>query len=92
MATRWDILSGMLKDAGEKRESTAVPIKAEKESKSYPTMYVNEKEVPSLKGLKMGNKIRLVATGEITGTSQHNDNPMSFDIKLKKIAIEKGGE
>lgn len=91
MASRWEILSKKLEDAGGKTgelEQTA----PKSNEKYYPSIHLTDKEVSGLKNLEMGDEVRLIATGKVRGTNQYNDEPKSYDIELQKIAVAKGGD
>jgi hypothetical protein len=61
-----------LKDAGYMpQESQVVPDHPEaKPEKKYPSLYVNSKEVPAIKGLKVGTEMLMVAKVRVTGYSE----------------------
>ncbi len=86
---RWEVLSKRLKDAGHKINRHSEPLT--RKEISYPTMYLDTNEVPSLANLKLGEKGRLVAEFVVTGTNQRDDKPKSFDIEIRKMAVSKGG-
>ena len=81
-----------LQDAGIKPKKHRRSMSIDGEQRvHYPTLYLNVKEVPQLKGYEVGDKVMIVAEAEIISHSK-NDNMMSsresFDLKLKKIGCQ----
>lgn len=61
----------------------------------YPSLYVSSKEVPSLKGKDIKNKITLVAIGKVVSHSLNERNSYGkqesnedFSIELEKVGVE----
>lgn len=85
-----------LQDAGVKpTKHNCSPVFKGDAKINYPTLYLNIKEAPQLKGYDVGDKVMLVAEGEIVSHSK-NDNMRgsreSFDLKLKKIGCQEKNE
>lgn len=83
-----------LQDAGVKDKDMDVPCVSSSSSKKvrYPTVYLNTEEVPQLKDYEYGDKIILIAEGEIVGHSKNENkhrNSESFDIQMNKIGCHK---
>jgi len=82
-----------MQDAGEKRSSTRdVPCcsSLSDDKISYPSMYLNTKQVPTIKGMEVEDEITLVIRGKITGHSlreDFKDSHENYDISIKEIGI-----
>ena len=80
-------LRAKMKDVGHKSETIAEgPPKPR--DKWYPSCSLTEKELPSLKGKKVGDKFVTPVEFEVTGTSQHDENPMKYNLDIKKIGVK----
>lgn len=61
------------------------------EEKSYPKLYLNTKELPSLEGVSIGQKVILHFEAEITGVNKREET-IAYDIELKSGAVMDGGK
>ena len=77
-----------LYDVGHKSEEMAVPSKSTKSKKYYPSINLSDKELPCLKGVKVGDKLSLLMLCEITGTHKRNNDPTDYTIDIKKMGEE----
>ena len=81
-------------DVGTKRSMEMCVGKSDKNEKSYPTLYISDKELPILKGKDVLDKINLVIECEITGCSMRKsandkeDKGMSYDLKIIRAGEE----
>ena len=83
-----------MQDAGEKRdmskECTPCVSSSMDGEVSYPSMYLNTKQVPLLKGLEVEDEVTLVVKCKVTG---HNLNESlknskeNYDLSVKEIGI-----
>ena len=74
-------------DVGHKSEPMEVG-KPEKNKKYYPSIRLSDKELPCLKGAKMGDKLSLMMSCEITGANKQDDNPTEYTLEVKKLGEE----
>ena len=74
-------------DVGKKSEPMEVG-KPEKNKKHYPSMYLTDKALPCLKGMKVGDKLSLMIMTEITGTSKRDNNPTEYTLEVHKAGEE----
>lgn len=72
-----------MKDMGHTPEE-AKPSETRK-TKSYPTLYLNDKELPCLKGCKLGNKMKLMAQIEVVGARKRQEGGFNYDLEIKKM-------
>jgi len=83
-----------LHDAGVKRKkmSECGPVMSESKI-NYPSLYLNAKQAPELKGSDVHDDITLVIKGKITSHSINEgvgmDSRETFDIQINKIGIIK---
>lgn len=75
-------------DVGHKPEEMATPTKSEKPKKYYPSINLSDKELPCLKGSKVGDKMSLLILCEITGTHKRNNDPIDYTLEIKKMGEE----
>jgi len=84
-------------DAGEKiKNNESKPVISKREI-SYPSMWLNNKQVPELSGSEVGDDLLLVIRAKITSHSQRDHINMSkerrnretFDLEITKIGIIK---
>lgn len=99
MDNKRDIIKSLLgkiqmKDMGEKikKAKEAVATSADMPSVRYPTLYLNAKQMPDLKGYEVDDKCDLVIQGRIlshTLNESDNNRRENFEIEIKKMAIIK---
>ena len=77
-----------MKDVG--KSSSGVLPKISRTKKWYPTITLDEKQLPDLKDYQFGDKITVHAHGEITGKSKYNDDPVAVTIETQKVAVKAG--
>lgn len=80
-----------LADAGEKHSKKDVSCCPSSDSNvHYPSMYVNTKQIPDIKGMEVDDDIILIVKGKIVGHNL-NENPKSsresYDISIRKMGI-----
>ena len=78
-------------DVGERHSNKGLSsCMPESPSVYYPSLYLNTKQLPSLKGSDVSTKMKMILEGEIMSHSmnknKHHDNE-SFDVQVKKIGI-----
>jgi len=89
-----NIIAGIkMHDAGIKpRKHNPEPVcESFSETTRYPNLYLNIKEVPSLAGYEVGDKIIIVSEAEIVSHSKNenfSDSKESFELKLKRIGCK----
>lgn len=72
-------------DLGERMNSMAETApKAPK--KYYPSLRLTAEQFPPLKGKQVGDLCRLEITARVTGMDQHNENPASYTLEIRKAA------
>lgn len=83
-----------MQDAGEKRNmsDTCMPcVSSSMDSEiSYPSMYLNTKQVPALKGLEVEDEVILIIKGKITGYNLNEslkNSRENYDLSIKEIGI-----
>ena len=84
-----------LKDAGIKKQKSSLAKESSMSGEDYPTLYINIKQAPDLKGYEVGDSVNLVIEGKITSHSINEDTSESrekFDIEIKKIGCMAKGE
>jgi len=74
-------------DLAEKREvSEVTPDGGNKEKKHYPTVYLDSKQLPVLKEIKIGKEVSLHVKGIIKSIRQEEDK-ISYDIELRECGL-----
>jgi hypothetical protein len=73
-------------DVGERPKHYEVPSKPKKEI-WYPSLSLNTKQVPALKGADMNDNVTFVVQGKIKSLSAHNNNPINYCIDVHKVGI-----
>lgn len=66
-------------------------VKAD-ENTIKPTLYLENEQLPDLKGKEVGDKITLIAEGKITSHSMNDDTDKkreTYNIKIDKIGLNK---
>ena len=89
-------------DAGEKRTlgvccDGPASGKSQKTRIDYPSMYLNNKQVPELSGMEVGTDVVLVVRAKVVSHSQRDHRNMSkekrnretFDLEVTKIGVVK---
>lgn len=59
--------------------------------KYYPHEYYSTEQMPSLEGCQMGDKVKLVFEGEITGVEERQNDEgtkINYTIEIKKGGVE----
>lgn len=79
-----------ISDAGEKYSSTpcCVESSSSKNKVYYPSLYLDVKQAPDLKGYDVEDVVYLLIEGKIVGHNVRENSNMSkenFDIEIKKI-------
>jgi len=82
-------------DVGHKMSmDMSVSSKESKNKKSYPTLYLSDKELPILKGKDVKDKINLIIECEIVGLNMRKNNNdkedkgTSYDLEIKRAGEE----
>lgn len=63
---------------------------------SYPCLYLNAEQVPDLKGREVGEKVKFMVEGKITGHNLNENVPTNgeatkretFDVQITKIGLD----
>ena len=74
-------------DVGHKSEPETT-VSQPKNKKFYPSINLSDKELPYLKGSKVGDKMSLLILCEITGTHKRDNNPIDYTLEIKKMGEE----
>lgn len=82
-----------LHNAGEKVTKHDRPMAFKEPSVYYPSLHLNVKQVPELKGYDVKDKCILVVKGELTGhhANEHRgrEDSETFDIEIREIGVQK---
>ncbi|HRZ15364.1 MAG TPA: hypothetical protein P5110_07645 [Candidatus Omnitrophota bacterium] len=73
----------------------AVNSKESKKEKHYPSLNLNTKQLPELKGYKVGDKCVLEVEAVVIGIRVNKDKKgekANYDLELKSASVEDAGE
>ena len=76
-----------LHDLGKSYGGTLMPAMPKK---SYPTLNITTEQFPPLKGKQVGDTCRIEITAKVVGMDQHNEDPVSYSLEIRKAATLHG--
>lgn len=79
-----------LYDAGRKMSNTGMPVKSSKNEMYYPSLHLDTKQAPDLKGKEVEDIVTLVIQGKIVSHSvdeNERKSDESFRIDIGKIGL-----
>lgn len=73
----------------EKKGAEEVPQRSH-----YPSLYISSDKLPALKGLDVGDKVKILGEAEVSGISTIDEDgkKASYTLNILKLGLKKGGE
>lgn len=75
-----------MKDIGRKMETAPIASDEGKSEKYYPTISIDNKQLPELNEIKVGDSISLKVAGKVKGIRMEK-NSASYEIEIKACEI-----
>jgi hypothetical protein len=68
----------------------SMPVMVAKDKKTYPTLHLTTEQFPPLRGKEVGDTCRIEITAKVIGMDQHNEDPASYSLEIRKAATLHG--